>query len=97
MLQLTAFILACYGMTMIAVYGKIFNNVREKIRCLKIQKLNELIECPLCVGFWAGCAMSMLISVPFGIFVAGCIGAGSSYLLCSIVEDEGIAVKIKRD
>ena len=50
------FILACYGMTFILVYGKIFEDLRPKKDYTK--KWNTLFHCPLCVGFWVGsCAM----------------------------------------
>ena len=85
-MNLLAFTLACYGMTMIIVYGKIFDRIRPKW---------ELFHCELCTGFWVGIFNSFMLELPFNFFIAGCISAGVSYLLSKIVDDEGIAIKNK--
>ena len=84
---LTAFILACYGMTMILVYGKIFNKIRPKY---------HMFHCAMCMGFWVGVFNSFLLSLPFNFFIAGCISSGTSYFLSRLVDDEGILFKVKR-
>lgn len=88
---LTTFILACYGMTMIAVYGSIFNKVRPKTGFL-----GKLFNCAMCTGFWVGVINSFLLSTPFNFFIAGCISSGTSYFLSRLVDDEGILFKVKR-
>lgn len=83
---LLIFILASYGLTMILVYGKIFDVIRPKY---------HFFHCTMCMGFWAGVFNSFLFSVPFNFLIAGFISAGTSYFLSNIVDDEGIAIKKK--
>lgn len=85
------FILACYGMTMILVYGSIFNKIRPKAGFL-----GKLFSCTMCTGFWVGVFNSLLIDMPFNIFIAGCISSGTSYFLSKLVDDDGILFKVKR-
>jgi hypothetical protein len=87
-MKLLIFILASYGMTMILVYGKIFNAIRPK---------HHFFHCTLCMGFWVGLFNWLTISsLPFNIFAAGCISSGTSYLLSRLVNDEGIAINMKK-
>ena len=80
------FILACYGMTMILVYGKIFDSIRPK---------HHFFHCTMCTGFYVGIFNWFLLDLPFNFFIAGCISSGTSYLLSRIVDDDGIAIKNK--
>lgn len=86
-MQLLIFILACYGMTMITVYGSIFNAIRPK---------HHFFHCCLCMGFWVGVINWFLVPTSFNVFTAGCISAGTSYLLSRLVDDDGIIIKIKK-
>jgi len=87
-MKLLIFILACYGMTMITVYGKIFDKIRPKY---------HLFHCTMCMGFWVGMFNWLTISsLPFNIFVAGCISSGTSYLLSKVVGDSGIVINMKK-
>lgn len=95
-MQLLTFILACYGMTMILVYSKIFEKGRQKINSLNLEMLSYMIKCTLCTGFWVGIFNSLLIPVSFNMFVAGCISAGTSYLLSRIADDDGLTIKVKK-
>lgn len=85
-MTLLSFILACYGMTMIIVYGKIFDPIRPDWHMLK---------CTLCTGWWVGVFNWFMFSLPFNLLIAGCISAGTSYILSKIVDDDGIAIKNK--
>jgi len=96
MLDLLYFVLCSYGMTFIIVYGSIFNKIRPK---KDSGFLGKLLNCPLCTGFWTGVFL-------FGVspytelftfeqrwvnaFLLGCLSAGTTYLLSSIVKDDGI-------
>ena len=80
------FILACYGMTMILVYGKIFDSIRPEY---------HFFHCTMCTGFYVGIFNWFLLDLPFNFFIAGCISSGTSYLLSRIVDDDGIAIKNK--
>lgn len=86
-MNLVSFALACYGMTMILVYGKIFDKIRPK---------HHFFKCCLCVGFWVGCFNWLLLNLPFNFFIAGCISSGTSYLLSRLVDDDGITIKLKK-
>ena len=86
-MELLAFILACYGCTMIAVYGKIFDAIRPQ---------HHFFKCTMCMGFWVGIVNWFLIDVQFNLFVAGCISSGTSYLLSRIVDDDGLTIKVKK-
>ena len=86
-MDLLSFILACYGMTMILVYGKIFDAIRPSYHFFK---------CPLCVGFWVGIFVWLFLPLQFNWFLAGCISAGTSYLLSRIADDDGLTIKVKK-
>ena len=96
-MDLAYFILACFGMTQIIVYGKIFEDIRPEKDYSK--KWNTLWHCPLCMGFWVGVFL-MLLSPYTELFsydrsfvngfVLGCLSAGTSYLISVLVDDFGI-------
>ena len=96
-MQLVYFVLVCYGLTQILVYGSIFNSIRP-------QKgfVGELFRCPMCLGFWVG-VLVCLIS-PFtelftfepnwtNSFLFGCMSSGTSYILCQAFGDRGIKIE----
>ena len=95
-MQLITYILASYGLTLILLYGSIFNSIRPKEG-----KLGELFKCPLCMGFWSG-VIILLISAWSGLFnyeinlasllTMGWLSAGTSYFLDMIVDDFGFKV-----
>lgn len=94
-MNLLTFILACYGMTMILVYSKIFEYVRIKLNSLNSEMLTYMLKCCMCMGFWVGIFVSLILEVPFNCFIAGCISSGTSYLLSRLVDDDGILIKFK--
>jgi len=83
-------------MTMIIVYSKFFESTREKIRSYNIEMLSYMIKCTMCVGFWVGIVNWFLTDVKFNLFVAGCVSAGTSYLLSRMVDDDGLTIKVKK-
>lgn len=88
-MNLISFILACYGMTMILVYGRIFDSIRPKYHFFK---------CTLCMGFWVGIFNYFIIKLDLNLFSAACISAGTSYFISRLVNDDGIAINLfKRD
>jgi len=98
-MQLLYFILAAYGMTFILVYGSIFNCIRPK--CGSYWGIGRLFHCPLCMGFWVGVflwgvsPMTELFNFsnsPVTALICGCIGAGTSFALSAMVDDEGISL-----
>ncbi len=89
------YILACYGMTSILVWGSIFENQRTWIK--KHSKFfGDLISCTLCTSTWVGFFMSLTlgsVSVQyfdtfwlFNLFYDGMFTAGSVWALNAIVE-----------
>jgi hypothetical protein len=95
-MELLIFILACYGMTMILVFSKIFEGIREKIRSYNKDLLSYMIKCTMCMGFWVGIFNWFLLDLEFNLFLAGCISAGTSYLLSRLADDDGLTIKVKK-
>ena len=97
------FVLASYGLTLILLYGSIFNSIRPKNG-----KAGELFKCPLCMGFWTGIFI-LFISQWSELFtyevswanalILGWLSSGTSYFLDMIVDDHGFKVvrRIKND
>jgi len=92
--ELLYFVLACFGMTQIVVYGKIFENVRPTQGWF-----GDLFRCSMCVGFWVGLIMygisfyTELFNFDKGLatgFVLGCLSSSISYVLSTLFDDEGI-------
>lgn len=98
-MNLILFILACYGITQIIVYGKIFAKIRKKIN-------NEFLECPMCIGFHVGyivyvlfyfSGISLFPNLWIGIFIFASISSATSCFLCNLITDEGINFKVWKD
>ena len=92
-MQLLWFILVCYGLTQVLVYGTIFQNIRPK---------HHFFHCPMCMGFWSGVIVYGL-SFYTELFtfelnwanpvILGSLSSGTSYALSMLFGDEGINVK----
>jgi hypothetical protein len=93
-MSLLTFILCCYGLTQILVYGKIFDRIRPTLGWS-----GHLFNCSMCIGFWVGFTLwgindytTLFIfdnSILTG-FLLGCLSSGTSYILCQIIGDEGV-------
>ncbi len=95
------FILACYGLTNILVYGSIFSCIRPKEGLW-----GELFKCPMCMGFHVGWFVALMIKLSnlisidpniVDVFLLACLSSGSSYVLCSLFTDFGINFKINKE
>ena len=97
-MDLLWFVLCAYGLTQIAIYGKILDSVRT---CLKEKSewFAKLIVCPMCVGFWVGAFLfginkyTELFSFEYNLanlLLLGWLSSGTSYVLCTVFGDEGI-------
>jgi hypothetical protein len=95
-MELIIFILACYGMTMIVVYSKIFEKIRNILKSFNNDMITYMVKCCMCMGFWVGIVNWFLLDVPFSVFTAGCISAGTSYFISRLVDDDGILIKLKK-
>ena len=93
------FILACYGLTQVLVYGSIFNSIRPK---------HHFFHCPMCMGFWTGVFILFISSWSelftyevnlVNLLIMGWLSAGTSYFLDMIVDDDGFKItrRIKND
>jgi hypothetical protein len=94
------FILICYGLTNILVYGSIFNCIRPKQGLL-----GELFKCPMCMGFHVGYIIALLLNASdlfsisiniIDMFMLACLSSGTSYVLCSLFTDFGINFNINK-
>jgi len=97
-MELLYFVLCAYGMTQILVYGNIFSYLREKVE-EKSEWLGELVNCPMCTGFWIGLFLAgineytELFTFDINIvtyFLLGCLSSGTSYILCTLFGDNGV-------
>ena len=95
------FVLACFGLTNILVYGSILNCVRPKEGLW-----GDLFKCPMCMGFHVGYVVALLINLSsmFNIstnivdtFLLACLSSGTSYVFCSLFTDFGINFKINKE
>lgn len=91
------FSLISYGLTQILVYGKILNPIRPKSG-----KLGQLLECPMCTGFWVGLFLwsvkdyTQLFTFD-NSFVTGLLlgfaGSAAAYVGNTLFGDEGLKVE----
>lgn len=93
MIHLILFILTCYGLTNILMYGKILNKVRPDW---------ELLKCSMCTGFWSGLLINCLFyylncaifdNIYLGSILAGFLSSGTCYILDKTISDDGIMIK----
>jgi len=94
------FILICYGLTNILVYGSIFDSIRPKEGLL-----GKLFKCPLCLSFHVGYIIALLLNASdlfsisiniIDMFMLACLSSGTSYVLCSLFTDFGINFNINK-
>ena len=88
------FCLISYGLTQIIVYGKIFDQVRPKSG-----KLGQLLECPMCTGFWVGIFLWFVKDYTklftfddsyITAFLLGCASSAAAYIGNMVFCDNGI-------
>ena len=93
------FCLISYGLTQILVYGKILDPIRPKSG-----KLGQLLECPMCTGFWVGLFLwfvkdyTQLITFddsPITGLLLGFAASAASYIGNMVFGDEGIRIDKK--
>lgn len=84
-------------MTMIAVYGRIFEKIRPRY---------HMFHCTMCMGFWVGAFVNFLMwilnknifdGIIIGTFLSACISSGTTYFLSKIVLDDGIRIVRKKN
>ena len=96
-MNLLHFVLCAYGLTMIVVYGSIFERFRQLMD--KAGFYGKLYRCPLCFGFWAGVFLwsinpfTELFTFEINIanaFLLGGVSSGTSYVLSMLFGDWGL-------
>ena len=101
-MNLLHFVLCAYGLTMIVVYGSIFEKFRQLMD--KAGFYGKLYRGPRCFGFWAGVFLwsinpfTELFTFDYSLinaFLLGCLSSGTSYLLAMLVNDFGLKVNQK--
>lgn len=89
-MELITFIMCAFGMTLILVYGSIFNAIRPT---------HHFFHCPMCVGFWVGVFLwsingfTELFNFDYNFinaFLLGCLSSGTSYTLNMVFGDKGM-------
>ena len=92
-MNLLYFVLCCYGLTQILIYGKIFHKIRPK---------HHFFHCPMCIGFWVGIFLFALNSYTelftfnynfINLFLCGFLSSGTSYVLCQVIGDNGFQIE----
>lgn len=94
-MEFVIFLLTAYGISNIIVYSSMFEWWR--ILCVKLSPnfLGELFQCMMCLPFWVGIILSIVVYSPWGKFVNsiylsafldGCLTSGSVWLLHTIQE-----------
>ena len=102
-MNLLHFVLCAYGLTMIVVYGSIFERFRKLMD--KAGFYGKLYRCPLCFGFWAGVFLwsinpyTQLFSFdlsPVTGFLLACVSSATSYVLAVTFDDYGIKIDYRK-
>lgn len=72
-IKFLVWVILCYGITNIVVFGSIFEGLRNVIENTSKREtlvgkifrfIDELINCPMCFGTWVGFTVSMIIWSP---------------------------------
>ena len=79
-----SFIFSAVGITMIITVSSLFLPIRSFIDS-KSSYLGELINCPMCTGFWVGLIVSFL-SYDMPPFYGGAIASFFSWLFIGVAE-----------
>lgn len=88
-MELLFFILVCFGMTKVLVWGSIFNKIRPD---------KPPFNCAMCMGWYVGVLVYFLIigtSLKYA-FLYGCLSSGTSYCLDNLIDDEGLRIEWKK-
>ena len=100
-MDLILFILICYGASNIMVFSTIFEKWRNFFDKY-VPFLGQLFTCMICLPFWWGVLLSLMVyspsvitfnmdSIILGSFIDGCLASGGVWLVHSLQE------KLERD
>lgn len=100
-MNILIFLLTCYGITNMLVFGSIFNSWRQFWNKNNPTFFGKLFSCPMCLSMWVGTILSVVLTyynVPtpwssIGLtnyyalnFLNGCLSSGSVWILHTIQE-----------
>lgn len=89
---LLLFLIASFGATQIALYGRIFDKLRPD---------TQLFKCSMCMGFWIGILLYWCMAfsgklitkiMSFDFLIYGFASSGSSYILTTLFNDKGFKI-----
>ena len=92
-------------MTSIIVYSHLFETTRKKISDWS-NRLCELVNCPMCIGFWSGVFLwginkyTELFTFDYTLanaFILGWLSSGTCYLMGVLVNDFGFKITFKNE
>jgi hypothetical protein len=97
MMGLIAFILTSYGASNIMVFSSLFKRWREFWLRVSPNFFGELATCMICIPFWWGVILSLLVfspaitylgvtSLALATFLDGCLSSGGVWLVHTIQE-----------
>lgn len=81
--NLLLFIMTSVGITNIIVNGSIFEPIRQFIEN-KSSFLGDMLQCPMCTGFWVGMAASFWFSIP--VLIAAALTSLFSHVFNSVID-----------
>jgi len=103
-MELIYFILTAYGLTLILVYGSIFDKIRPSKHWLG--GFGKLFHCTMCMGFWSGLFLfginkyTELFNFEYTLanaLILGWISSGTCYLLGVLINDFGFKVTFQNE
>lgn len=99
---LLVFILICWGLTNVLATGQIAKPIRNffEMKPSRVcQFIADLINCPMCLGFWVGLLMSVLFFSPSITYMGvhsipaalmdGFVASGSTWVVFCVVKRTG--------
>ena len=84
--DLLLFVFFSYGITNIFLFGIIFDPIRDWIKSWNVKKINQFIQCPMCIGFWSGIIVNLTILPLSNVWGDAILGSVFSYLLVKIED-----------
>jgi len=96
-ITLFVYTLSVYGISWIIVWGKIFENIREKLS--NITFLQELLSCIVCTSVWVSVIITMLskyssmlshttlIQNPLDAIILAGYSAATTWIIASLLDD----------
>jgi len=82
--MMVCWILVSFGITFTVTHSKLCKDLREGAEQIH-PKLGELVKCPMCLGFWTGCFLSLAWESITGNFILdGFLSLATCWLLFAL-------------